>query len=378
MGPLDFRNTNFSPAAAIVFDPFGPKIPSDGGYPGTDAYGKPWSGYYRGGDNGSTGCQVYDCKFIGTWIGILFSPNGITANCESMHCHHLNFDINNANCFVGCQDQEKRNHIGPGIIAWGATTYVVQIGTYGAHRPGEYEIEDINIAGQVRFLIYDNTGGFYPVNIHDCFGETLLGIGFLGGQMKNSVSRCHFDFATPRDATFFYHFPQIAGNNTTYRDCNFRFYGFYNWPIQINNQNGWNVMDNVGFDCVPVYNNYSGGGQMPFRDCSIGGIHYSQVSAQAVPIDSVEPRYAPSYVINYSMVGKYNQATIQCVGKELKRVALNTVIVAYDLKAIQVGVAGVVTAVDPAHNTFTLSYVPPHIVSGQKYGLFLWKPQLIP
>jgi len=378
MGPLDFRNTNFDPAASIAIDPFGPSVPSDGGYPGTDAYGKPWSSYYRGAATGSTGCQIYDCKFIGTWIGIITSPNGQTPNAEAMHFYSLNFDVNNANPIVGCQDQEKMNEVGPDIIDWGATSTFIQIGTYGAHRPGHWDIHGVNIAGPVRLFIYDIQSGFYPTHIHDCFGETLGSIGPFSSGMGSSVERCTFDFANPVDAAFHYFNWQIIGNGVAYRDCNFRFYGLPSWPITINNQNGWNVMDNVGFTSVPVYNNYSGGGTMRFRDCFVNGILFSQISGKSVPIDSTAPGAAPKYTVTYSMDGKYNSATIQCVGNELQRVRPNTPLVAYDARDIQVGVAGVVTAVDRSSNTFKLSYIPPLIVSGQKYGLCLWKQNLTP
>jgi hypothetical protein len=102
------------------------------------------------------------------------------------------------------------------------------------------------------------------------------------------------------------------------------------------------------------------------------------MSGYPVPIDSTAPGFAPTYTITYSMDGKYNQATVQCVGNELQRVKANMPLVAYNLKNIQVGVAGVVTSVDRSKNTFRLSYIPPVIVSGQKYGLCLWKQNLTP
>ena len=63
------RDTRYSPYFAIVIDPFGPSVPSDGGYPGLSVY-------YKGTTNGSTGTVIEDCYFT-NWVGgIITSPNG--------------------------------------------------------------------------------------------------------------------------------------------------------------------------------------------------------------------------------------------------------------------------------------------------------------
>lgn len=73
----DVRDTQYSPYAGVVIDPFGPTLPEDGGYPGL-------SDYYKATAGGSSGVTLDWCHITNFTVDFLISPNGQTPNAEGI------------------------------------------------------------------------------------------------------------------------------------------------------------------------------------------------------------------------------------------------------------------------------------------------------
>lgn len=163
------RDTEFSPYAGIVIDPFGPSVPADGGYPGLSAY-------YHGSEAGSTGVTLEDVFITNFVVGFITSPNGQTLNAELMRAEKIQFS-NMKVCIAGCQAQEKMNvfrHVG----VWGVchTIFLAGPGSgvpYGANSTGNWYVEDVNLAGYNNQFVYLNSQGYFPSYFKNIYAESL-------------------------------------------------------------------------------------------------------------------------------------------------------------------------------------------------------------
>jgi hypothetical protein len=215
------RDTQYSPNCAICIDPFGPSVPSDGGYPGFNASAP--VNYYRGGSGGSTGTIVEDCIMVGWVLGIITSPNGQTANAELCNFQKIQFDNMKA-CIVGCQAQEKLNVV-KYAACWSNSHTFYHQGDYGIAEGGNWYLDEINIAGALNTFINRNSGGFFPMHVSKVYCESVGTVGTWTSGVGDSLDKSIFNFVT-LDV-----FPQYPANTyftsagVTIKNSTFRMYG---------------------------------------------------------------------------------------------------------------------------------------------------------
>jgi len=399
------RNTRNSPHAAIVVDPFGPHIPKDGGYQGTDGFGNPWSSYYRGQTSGSTGIEIYEVFFANWLIGLITSPNGETFNAELLHAHHLQFQ-NVAYAVQGCQAEEKLNEVDH-VECWGVTYLCFGTGMYGQGNPGNWHLHHWNIAGWVNTFAYNLQSGYFQSQFDHIYAENIGRLGYIASSNGTAFTESVFDFANYSDASYSYMNAQIAGQGVHYANDQFRYYGLYK-PIAINNLNGPNFFENCYFDAVPVYNHEYPLGNCYFSYCDVGGtaqilnppgpqeIAANQLSntfcygnrqviiagigvlttqcalaARELPIDLGQKKYE---LVTKPGSTHELATTIHCQGDECQRIRKGDVLLAYDERGLLAGIAGVVDAIDSVQKTCNIRYVPKEIISGKQYALEIWLP----
>jgi hypothetical protein len=260
------RDSRYSPYAGIVIDPFGPSLPSDGGYPGL-------SSHYFGSNGGSTGVTLEDVFIINFVIGFISSPNGQTVNAELIRAEKIQF-ANMKVCIAGCQTQEKMNvfrHVG----CWGTCHTIFLAGNnpeaaYGLNLPGTWYVEDVNIAGNNNQFVWNNQQGYFPSFFKNIYAELLGKFGFIYSPLGTTVSSSNFDFATYEEAGSY--MSQIEGRGVAFIGCNFRMYGTHR-PVTITSGNGGPVFDSCSFDTVPFFNIGGQRGDSTFRNAECFSIH---------------------------------------------------------------------------------------------------------
>lgn len=232
-GDTTCRDSRYSPHAGIVIDPFRDVPPPDGGYPGLQKY-------YRGkgGNGGSTGFYMRDLTFDNLTMGLVFSPNGQTANCENMTVEYVRI-YNTKAGFVGCQAQEKSNSL-YAVFCWGRTHTLFQWGGYGNGTPGSYTINRVQIAGGVVKLLNRVSGGYFPLTINDVFAESLGSIGQWQSSVGDKLSNSIIGFAPPDIAGSFPASGHVYGQGwaggITFDNCVIRYYGKPYLPILFNGE----------------------------------------------------------------------------------------------------------------------------------------------
>ena len=244
-GDKTCRDAQYSPYAAIVIDPFRSNLPPDGGYPTLTSY-------YRGlgGNGGSTGFQIDNCTFNNFTIGMIFSPNGQTANCDLMKVEDIRI-YNTKAGIVGCQAQEKSIKLN-NINCWGRTHTLFVWGPYGNGTPGMYTINGVQIAGGVVRLVNRISGGYFPLQINDVFTEQLGSIGQWHSLVGDRLSNSSIGFVPPEIAGFpngGHIYGQQAGKGMTIENCNLRYYGKQWMPLLLN---GTYTLNNCFFDTPPM------------------------------------------------------------------------------------------------------------------------------
>lgn len=223
------RDSQYSPYAAIVIDAFRSNLPPDGGYPTL-------KDYYRGkgGNGGSTGFQIDNCTFKNFTIGLIFSPNGQTANCDLMKVEDIRI-YNTKAGIVGCQAQEKSIKLN-NINCWGRTHTLFVWGPYGNGTPGMYTINGVQIAGGVVRLVNRISGGYFPLQINDVFAEQLGSIGQWHSLVGDRLSNSSIGFVHP-DIAGFPNYGHLYGQNNakgmTLENCTIRYYG-KDMPVLLN------------------------------------------------------------------------------------------------------------------------------------------------
>lgn len=257
------RDSAFSPYSGIVIDPFTnrPVLPSDGGYPGTDAFGVSLSSYYRGtsGDEkrGSTGITIDECFIQNFLIGIITSPNGVTLNAELIDIIRVQFS-NVKGCIAGCQAQEKLNRASF-LGCWGETHTILVFNKYGASSQpitsevGHWVIENVNVAGRNNTFCSRSETGYFPMKISNVYAESLGKIGEIKFTMGSTISDSVFDLEYPRagtvnDSAKSYYIS--AEGVCTFRNCLFRYYdGTGSLPMIFN---GRFAFDSCRFTTPPI------------------------------------------------------------------------------------------------------------------------------
>jgi len=388
------RDSNYSPYAGIVIDPFSnsaSQVPADGGYPG-------YTSWYRGGGslNGSTGISIEDVSINGFVVGICSSPNSFTRNAELTYINKIQF-ANTKLCISGSQDQEKGNIVS-NLGCWGTTHTVFATGLYGAHTPGNWYVENANIAGYVNRLVYNPQGGYFGSHFRNIFTEMLGRWGTIYSNQGTLVESSELGFAYYERDAGQYISPQIDCAGVTFIGCNIRMYGTFK-PVTIS---GSATYTGCSFEVIP-FADYSSQNCPSFAGCRIqdytnqlGGTgarnmyapgawqsfvygNYSLVAGSAtLTINNDRP--AVAYPLNLSAAATpiivttnndIRSTVIVLSQDETGRVRVGDVICTSPADKIQ-GVIGTVTAVTAT--SFTISYIPSWVNNGQSYYLSVFLP----
>lgn len=176
-------DTRYAAYAGIMIDPYGPSVPSGGGYP-------TMTSFYRGSNTGgSTGIIIRNVILSNFVIGAGTSINGQTANAELMDWSDIQF-ANVKVCIVGGQAQEKLNSVRH-VACWSSSYRFFDTDNYGFGQPGNWYIDGVNIAGTMVDLVSRNSNYFFPLFIRDVYAEGLFRI----GAFTDSVGGGIFDSA---------------------------------------------------------------------------------------------------------------------------------------------------------------------------------------
>lgn len=376
------RDSQFSPYSGIVIDPFGPAVPADGGYPGLTSY-------YRGsGSGGSTGTIIEDCFLSNFVFGIITSPNGQTANAELCNIHKIQF-ANMKACIVGCQDQEKLNVVSY-AACWANTHTFINFGGYGAGTPGNWHIDNVNIAGALNRFIFRHGAGYFPVHIEKVYAESIGSFGEWTASTGDSLDRSIIDFINLD--VFIAYQPHFITAGVNISNSSFRYYDGVGEPLWF--QGG--IFKGCSFSKLPY-----GADQLIACNTGTFGINY--------PIDITSLGRQTASRSLASGLNKYIDHANLIQGKEISLNPTNTnqggillldgitnsassIVVAAniatvtppttdDLARAVIGnlaidmatgdVLGVITAV--GGSTYTISYVPDGVVTGS-FTIGVWCP----
>ena len=362
------RDTRYSPYFAIVIDPFGPSVPSDGGYPGLSAY-------YRGSTNGSTGTVIEDC-YLTNWVGgIITSPSGQTHNADLTIADKIQFG-NMKICVAGCQSQEKMNRVS-NVMAWGVIHTCFATNIYGAGSVGNWYLDHWNIAGYTNEIAYNNQGGYFPTFYSDIYAESIGRIGTINSTNGTTFSNSTINFAGYKECGS-YTEGMISGFGLTFSGCQLRIYGQFT-PITINSLEGLIHFRDCSFDAVPFYPQTYAYGFSDFQNCTINNSgeilnpmgpqtvrqdlaryeygHGSNVAGKSVPIDGLMHRFSKS--------GDHFSSFIQTDSS----VRVGDIIVVSP-NLVDYRVAGIVSS---QNNTgFTVSWSPKGVDSLKSYKIYRW------
>jgi hypothetical protein len=389
------RDTNFSPYSGIVIDPFSnneKQMPGDGGYPG-------YAAWYRGNGSksGSTGISIEDVSINGFVVGICSSPNSFTRNAELTNINKIQFE-NTKLCISGSQDQEKGNIV-TNLGCWGTTHTVFATGLYGDRTPGNWYIENCNIAGYVNRLVYNPQASYFGSHFRNIFCEMLGRFGTISSNQGTVVEASEFGFAYYSEHTGQYLSPQVDCQGVTFIGCNIRMYGTYK-PVTLS---GASVYSGCSFETLP-FSDYTTQLSPVFVECRV--LDHSYQLGVTSPRNMYAPQASKSFVYgNYSLVTKTSTLTINSPGPgaaypldllsnattlnivaangtrsavvafrpgEAGRVRVGDIICPNPGDNIQLGVIGTVTAVTGSN--FTIQYIPDWVQSGQSLHISVFLP----
>lgn len=257
-GDTSCIDKRFASYVALSQDPATSKIPADGGYTN-------YQWIYRGDGSrgGSTGTKIRNCSFSNFTGAIAFSQNGFTQNGELCTIEFVRFTKLKFG-FAGCQDQEKTNtieHVG----AWGSVHTVFVWNKYGNGSAGFYKLSNISIAAGVGKVLYRASQGGFGLFIDFMQCESLGGFGHWSTGGKDAMQRSSIGFQHPKNAGAFQD-SDLTGSGVTFRDCDFRFYGFPNIPVMMVSRN--NKFENSGSNGIyvnPIKGYYNNGQDTTFR-----------------------------------------------------------------------------------------------------------------
>ncbi|HEY4147692.1 MAG TPA: glycosyl hydrolase family 28-related protein [Chitinophagaceae bacterium] len=380
---------HFSPYSGIVIDPFGPELPSDGGYPGL-------SSYYHGGFGGSTGTTIDNCFINNFVVGVCSSPNGQTGNAELTIISNTQFQFCKLAISSG-QDQEKSCKIYR-CACWVNTHTFFASRRYGVGRPGQWELDGVQIAGRVNTFVDHDEQGYAASFIRYCFAESLGRFGTWKG-LKARVENCEFSFALPETETFSYlSYHVISETDTTFDSCNFRLYGTV-YPITLV---GGAIYKNCIFETVPYIGIppyfLSAGFGPSFVDCMAVGQPFGPTQttgiASALPgiptygsfkimrsdelgtndreffifnNDDVNLVLTPTGTVTPVITGTDNHFTFTALAAEMYMYEVGRLVVAYIGSFYQP--MGIITAIDTGTHAITVSYASELIMSSTAYSI---------
>lgn len=393
------RDTQYSPNLAIAIDPFGSSTPSDGGYPGNDAYGNALSGYYRGSTNGSTGVIVDNVFAYGWVVGLATSVNGTTVNGELVRATNLQF-ANYKWCISGCQTQEKDNVV-EHFQAWGEGYGIFCNNLYGTQAAGSWSIRDFNVAGfNVVFGSY-NDSGYLASDFGPGFCESIGGTGSMKSDQGATFNNVKWNLV-PYTNFGAYNTSQINTPGFTHNGGSIKMYGTFK-PISIYGVIGPIYFHGVSFETVPFMTTGYARGNSSYKNCFVGGdvlnpddlqtvtsfsdtfaYGFNKINSSgrtyniswsypAMPLPII--RTNTNYVVTITLTSGFYQSVITLGADELSsnRVQVGDLIVASTTAGGQLSVLGLVTAA--GGGSMTVKYINNSaFTSGSSYYLYVWLP----
>lgn len=182
----NMRDTQWSPSAGIVLDPFTGIVPADGGYPRMTSW-------YKGPStaSGLTGFNINEALVKGFTVGILNSPNGVTQQGEDCSIQEIQIDYCKV-AIVYCQRQSDRTLI-HNLRSWYYLNTIIDINSYGACQGTIAAIDGINVAGVVYQLF--NLNCQKSLSIRNIYAENFFKIGQVFGLYTGvSIDSSNFEF----------------------------------------------------------------------------------------------------------------------------------------------------------------------------------------
>lgn len=274
------RDDPYSPECAVVVDPFTYfTTPPGGGYPGLSS----WYGVASGQSTenaGSTGLTFVHGQIYNHNIGFLYSPNGVTQNCENMIVDDW-FLTSVRICFVSCQSEEKSN-VYQNIRPWGPIHTVISNhdGYGGTRQAGQIIMNNIQLAGRVVRFSNFSLGGTSPSYFTKIYMEGTGQFGTLigGAGIPAHVEDFYMGLGGPGD--------QQGGEQQVHINATSDV-AFKNGQIQALGTGlpltilGAPSFENVGFEAVPVLQSeyvYAAQQASPkFKDCYISNSYNTNV-----------------------------------------------------------------------------------------------------
>ncbi len=179
------RNKTFSPYSAVVIDPFGMSVPSDGGYPG-------FKKYYVQNIGGSSTIHIEKCRMNGFVVGIMINPNGTTKNNDMIRIDDCRID--NVRVAIAPGESQNRSIQCNNVNVWTSTQYCFNTQDYGNGTGVLPEVDVMNIAG-AKWLFKASPGWSYG-HFSNVYAESLYGIGIAPGlPQPMTFEQCYFKFA---------------------------------------------------------------------------------------------------------------------------------------------------------------------------------------
>jgi hypothetical protein len=401
------RDSRYSPYCAVAIDPFlYNALPPDGGYPGNDGNGVALSTYYTKATgqpdtrSGSSGLYFKDLFVSNFTVCFAETPNGETQDGEAM----IYEDIQVANCKLGfssAQAQEKSNSYEK-IICWGITHTLFSNGDYGiSNSAGNVIVQTVNIAGAVNRVLNWGVGGWFPSYFKNIYAESLGSFGnLLSSGIACAVEDSIFDFEIIATEGFGNYYPAnhvYVTKEITFRSCVFRLYDNNGLPVLLA---GSGVYEECTFETAPITRIEEGlssadtiqfyncllslfGGKLGSREYVRGSINqfggYSlygdySLTDSTSQIYGVFGQYAiqfyqPRIFLNYAI-----SATITISGTN-RSFTFTTIYYSLFVVNEPIGViqganyefCGIVTAIDSATGTVTVSYAPASLANGAYY-----------
>jgi hypothetical protein len=170
-------------------------------------------------------------KFV---VSFIVSPNGKTLNGELITWENIRIGECKVG-FWGSQAQEKQNRI-INVGAWSKTHTLFGWGAlYGQGHPGHYYVNGVNVAGEVRQLVFRPTSDWFPLHMTNVFAERLFTVGMWDGYAGDSFSESVIDFfypgpQVPAFPNWHMHSTGIA-RSVSMSNVNLMYYGAYKWPV---------------------------------------------------------------------------------------------------------------------------------------------------
>lgn len=177
---------------------------------------------------GSTGLTFENVKAGGVAVGFMISPNKSTQNADCLAFR----DIEIGECkvgFAGCQPQEKGNII-ERVKAWKRLHTLFAFGRYGACKPGQWMIRDVNVAGDCYQIVHRNSGEYAPLFMDNIQAESIRWFGRWDTVLNDRISNSIIKFKDTGRNPFRHHY----GDGVDFSNTLMRYYeggDSRNWPI---------------------------------------------------------------------------------------------------------------------------------------------------